>query len=109
MSGFIKWILSTLVLAGLIAFTLLNRGDVTLAWFPMGVQMTLPLALLVLIVFAKGFMIGGLMVWLDGGPKRRELRQLRKYKKEQEKKVENAGLQADSHTLLTPYPPTTPE
>ena len=108
MSGFIKWILSVLILAGLVSFTLLNRGDVTLAWFPAGLHITLPLALLVLVVFAKGFIIGGLMVWLDGGPRRRELRQLRKYKKEQEKKAVNADLDAP-HTLLAPYPPTTPE
>ena len=108
MTGFIKWILLVLVLAGLVSFTLLNRGDVTLNWFPVLANITLPISLLVLIVFAKGFIVGGMMVWLDGGARRTELRQLRKYKKQQEKQAEQA-LSSEHHALVAPYPPATPE
>ncbi|MES2728739.1 MAG: LapA family protein [Pseudomonadota bacterium] len=107
MNGFFKWILSVLVMAGLVSFALLNRGDVTLNWFPAYTQLSMSLSLFVLIVFAKGFIIGALMVWLDFGAKRRELRALRKYKKQQEKLADDT-LPADPYGVAFPSAATQP-
>lgn len=85
MYAFIRWVLTVLVLAAMISFTLLNKETVTIQWFPVFTQLDLPVTLLVLIVFAIGFIIGGIMVWIDGAPRRKELRDLRRYKKQQEK------------------------
>lgn len=91
MTGLIRWALTVLIMAALISFTLLNSQDVTISWFPVLAQLTLPLSFLVLCVFAFGFIIGGFMVWLDGAPRRKELRELRRYKKQQEKLAAEAN------------------
>lgn len=85
MYAFLRWVLTVAVLAGMISFTLLNKASVTIAWFPVFTTLELPVSVLVLAVFAIGFIIGGIMVWIDAAPKRRELRELRRYKKQQEK------------------------
>ena len=85
MYGLIRWLLTVVVLAGIIAFALVNREVVTIKWFPAFTEVDLPVTLLVLIVFAAGFVVGGLLVWIDAAPRRRELRELRRYKKQQEK------------------------
>ena len=108
MTAFIKWILSVLVLASLVIFALLNRGDVTFSGiYPVGFDITIPLSLLVLIVFAKGFIIGGVMVWLDASGQRAELRHLRKYKKQQEKQavdvVSSSQTPASTQAVTLPH------
>jgi uncharacterized membrane protein YciS (DUF1049 family) len=91
MSGLFRWALTVFILAALISFTLLNPDTVTISWFPVFAQLKLPISLLVLIVFAVGFIVGGFMVWLDGAPRRKEVRELRRYKKQQEKLAAEAA------------------
>jgi uncharacterized integral membrane protein len=68
--------------AAIIAFAVINRGAVTLTYWPpqLGSEqtLTLPLSVLVLMATMVGVLLGGMATWLTQGSHRKAERQLRK-------------------------------
>ena len=73
-----KYLLKIPTIILCVAFVVLNMQDTTLYYSPIATPITLPLWLLGLTLFALGFTVGSLLVWLNDLPKRKELRQIRK-------------------------------
>lgn len=79
-----KYLLKIPTLIFCVAFVVLNMQDTTLYYSPLATPITLPLWLLGLTLFAIGFTVGALLVWLNDLPKKKELRQLRRELKKTE-------------------------
>ena len=59
-------------------FVVSNHNDVTLMMWPWRIGVTLPMALLLILVFVLGGVMGGLWVWLPGLADRAALWRLRR-------------------------------
>lgn len=103
MMSMIRNITGFLLAAALVAFALFNRGDVNVIYSPVNEPLILPLYLIVLGMFAFGFMIGGIVVWLNMAPERRTRRQQNKKIKALEKELKAAH---DHHDPAPAKPPS---
>jgi uncharacterized membrane protein YciS (DUF1049 family) len=93
-----KYLLKIPALIFIIAFVVLNRQETTLFFSPLASPLTLSLWLLGLVLFAFGFIVGALLVWLNTWPIRKELRQTKKYLKSAEHDIDDL-----SKTSIIPY------
>lgn len=73
-----KYLLKIPTVIFCVAFVVLNLQETTLYYSPLAMPVVLPLWLLGLTLFALGFIIGGLLVWLNHWPLKKELKQTRK-------------------------------
>lgn len=73
-----KYLLKIPALIFIVAFVVLNRQETTLFFSPLASPITLPLWLLGIILFAFGFIVGAILLWLNHWPIRSELRQAKK-------------------------------
>lgn len=94
MTVFLRSTLSILIAAATILFSLANRDTVSVTFSPVHGPIDTPVFLLGLGGLAIGFLIGGIMVWLNGSASRTERRKQRKAIKALEKKLEHAD---DNH------------
>lgn len=85
---FFKYLLKIPTFIFCVAFVVLNMQDTTLYYSPLANPVTMPLWLLGIILFSLGFMIGGLLVWLNHWPLKRELKQAQKERTKIEKERE---------------------
>jgi len=70
------------------AFAVMNRHNIDLFWSPLHPALPVPLYLLALGMLAAGFLLGGVIVWLNMSPLRREKRHQRKIIHALEKELE---------------------
>lgn len=70
-----------------------NRGAVDFVWSPLSEPLTLPVAAVVLVATIAGFFWGGLIVWINEGPARRERRLQKKDIARLEKELNQARQQ----------------
>ena len=80
-----KYILKIPTIIFVVAFVVLNRQEATLYFSPIASPLILPLWLLGLVLFAIGFAVGALLLWLNSWPVYKELRQTKKDLKTMEK------------------------
>lgn len=73
-----QYLLKIPTLVFCVAFVVLNMQDATLYYSPLAEPVTLPLWALGLTLFTLGFLVGAMLVWLNGMPKSKELRQAKK-------------------------------
>lgn len=101
--SFFKYILKFLIIAFCVAFVVLNMQDTTFYYSPIATPLTLPLWMLGLLLITGGFLMGGLLVWLNESPKRAELRRLRKEIKllEDERDTLENEVRENGHRSLT--------
>lgn len=86
-----------------VGFALAHTQGVQLFFSPLHDPLTLPMAAVALGFFAFGFLVGGVMVWLNGHEKRRELRALKKQAKVQEKEIDRwRNMSSESAILARP-------
>ena len=91
MIGFFKYLLKFVAIILIVSFLALNRQETTLYYSPLNDPLTLPLWLMGLVLFAFGFTIGALLLWLNSWPIKKELSRTRKQLKEAEKDRETLG------------------
>lgn len=84
MTSLLRSIAGFIIAAFLIAFALFNRTSVDFTYSPFHPPVHLPLYLIALLMFALGFLIGGVAVWLNSG----EVRKTRRRQKKQIKALE---------------------
>jgi uncharacterized membrane protein YciS (DUF1049 family) len=85
----VRSIFSVIVAAILIVFSLGNRQTASIIWSPIHQSAELPVYLLLLIALLIGFIIGGIMVWLNYIP-------IKRLNKKQNKKIINLEKKLES-------------
>ncbi len=83
-----KYLLKIPALIFIVAFVVLNRQETELYISPLSDPLTLPLWLLGIILFALGFLVGALLLWLNHWPERKQNRTLKKDLKQTQDKYE---------------------
>lgn len=78
----LSWILTLPLLIIAVVFAVNHRGRITLDFWPLPLELTTPLFLLVLLTLFAGFLLGGLTVWLSQSRHRRRARE-RRYRVEE--------------------------
>ncbi len=96
----IRWLLGLFLTLVLAAFAALNRDDVSITWNPISEPETLPAYVLILSSFVVGFILGGIIVWLNGG-------QTRKAKRKQNKEIKRLEKEL-AHTKEDKFIPSAP-
>ena len=69
-----RWVLAAPLLLLLVLFAVSNRAPVTLGLWPTGLAVEAPLALIVLVAAALGFLAGALLLWVGALGHRRRAR-----------------------------------
>ena len=87
-----KYLLKIPALIFIVAFVVLNRQETTLYISPLSDPLTLPLWFLGIILFAVGFLVGALLLWLNNWPARKELKSIRKELKQTQEKYEELAM-----------------
>ena len=70
-----RWVLIGLVALALIVFAVDNRVTVTVSLWPLPIEASMGLYLVVLLTLLAGFLLGELVAWMNGHRWRREARQ----------------------------------
>lgn len=103
-ASFIRWILGISLAILLAGFSVLNRESVTLNWGPLESTLDLPIYAIALAFMMMGFLIGGLVVWLNYAPLRQTRRKQKKKIKALEKELdavnENIPLEPNAQAPL---------
>lgn len=86
--AFFRWIVTAIIALLVLGFTLSNLEKVDVHLTPFHDPYILPLYFVILGSLAVGFIWGGLLVWLNASPARRDARQARKKLDRLEKEVE---------------------
>lgn len=93
--GFIRSIFGFLVMLIVLIFAAGNRHDVEVFYTPFTPPVHLPLYAIVLSLMALGFIMGGVLVWLNESPLRQDRRKSKKEIKILQKKINT--LKKDSN------------
>lgn len=70
----LSWIVTIPVMVIVVVFAVANRDDVLLRFWPLPWSSELPVYLIVLGCLFLGFVLGGVVTWLSGAPRRRRAR-----------------------------------
>lgn len=76
--AFIRWIIGFILSVLIAALAVMNRASVDLFVTPVHPPLSIPLYAVFLPALAAGFVVGGVVVWLNTAQIRREKRQQRK-------------------------------
>jgi uncharacterized integral membrane protein len=76
-SKLLYWLIALPIGLILIVFSVSNRDGVVVSFSPLPYEMSIPLFLLVFIVFVVGILVGGLLGWMGGHGARRRARERR--------------------------------
>ena len=69
-----RWVLIGLVALALVIFAVDNRQTVTVSFWPLPIEATAGLYLVVLVILFAGFLLGELVAWMNGHRWRRQAR-----------------------------------
>ena len=83
----IRWVLIGLVALALVIFAVDNRQVVTVSLWPLPIEASMGLYLVVLLTLLAGFLLGELIAWMNGHRWRREARQKTKRIEELEREL----------------------
>ena len=83
----IRWVLIGLVALALVIFAVDNRQVVTVSLWPLPIEASMGLYLVVLLTLLAGFLLGELIAWMNGHRWRREARQKAKRIEELEREL----------------------
>lgn len=82
-----RWILIGLVALALVVFAVDNRQTVTVSLWPLPIEASMGLYLVVLLTLLFGFLLGELIAWMNGHRWRREARLKAKRIEELERQI----------------------
>ncbi len=116
MTRLFSWLIMIPLAVAVVAFTVANRGAITLDLWPMPVAVDVPVFALALVGGFAGFLVGAVIAWLSGGRRRavnRNLvRQLEAAKRQEttlQKRIDQLEqAQSAPQTALLSAPPTPP-
>jgi len=107
LSKFISWIISIPLALVIIIFSLVNRGAVTIDFWPFPAAIGIPLFALILAALMVGILWGGMAAWLAAGRSRKRARELTRRIESAEMEIRhleerNARLQRNLKDTSTP-------
>lgn len=82
-----RWVLIALVALALVIFAVDNRQTVTVSLWPLPIEISMGLYLVVLLTLLAGFFLGELVAWMNGHRWRREARLKAKRIEELEREI----------------------
>lgn len=97
MTALLKILITIFFVAILLWLTFANREAVTLTWSPLHEPSAVPVSVLVLGATIGGFIWGGLIVWLNSAPLRRDRRR-------KAKDLDRLERELKAATAVTPQP-----
>jgi len=100
-SKLLYWLIALPIGLILIVFSVSNRDGVVVSFSPLPYEMSIPLFLLVFVVFALGVLVGGLLGWMGGHGARRRARE----RKHRIAELENALRQTEQKQAPAPAAP----
>jgi len=103
MIALLRWLLSVIIMVGVILFTFANRDKIPVQLHPFHDPYEIFAFALTLAALTLGFVLGGAMVWLNNADIRADRRRQKKRIKELEKELEKARAQersVDTATLI---------
>lgn len=109
MMSFIRGIFGLALAVLVTAFAVFNRETVSLAWSPLHDPQDLPLYAVGLGMMAVGFVLGGVMVWLNQGTVRKTKRKQSKQIKSLEKELESINENIKSGMPASDFFPALPK
>jgi uncharacterized integral membrane protein len=77
-SKLLYWLIALPIGLILIVFSVSNRDGVVVSFSPLPYEMSIPLFLLVFVIFVVGVLVGGLLGWMGGHGARRRSRERRR-------------------------------
>lgn len=83
----LSWIITAPLLVVAVVFSVANRGRVAIDLWPLPITLEPPLYLVALAAIFAGFLIGGTVVWIAAGRRRRRARELRYRNEELEREL----------------------
>ena len=95
LARFVRFLIGLPLLAALIGFIMLNRGDTRLVYSPFHDAVTLPVMWLGLLFLCIGFISGVILLWAEYGSVRRSNRELKREVKTLEKQLSASMLPKD--------------
>ena len=102
MATLLRWIITGSLALVTLAFSVLNAHDVSVSYMPFQEAVNAPLAFVCLVFLIAGFVCGGMIVWLNAAPVRRE----RRKQKKTIQKLETALAQREAEDVaVPPYAP----
>ncbi|MEQ8194178.1 MAG: LapA family protein [Rhodospirillales bacterium] len=66
----LSWIILLPLAAAVIVFSVINRGVTKVDFWPFGLTVELPVFAIVLTSLLLGFVLGGIVAWITGTPRR---------------------------------------
>lgn len=105
----IRWIIGFLIAAAAAVFAISNRHQVKIFWNPIDPPFELPLYLIGLGFMGFGFILGTLMVWLNGASGRRARQHQRRQIKNLEKELKAINQNAQEAQPPSDFFPSLPE
>ena len=97
MIAFFRWAMSVIIMVGVILFTFANRENVAIKFSPLHAPIETYSFALALGALSLGFVMGGVMVWLNSTKIRIERRKQRKEITRLEKEIEALQNITDAH------------
>lgn len=97
-----RWVLIGLVALALVIFAVDNRQTVTVSLWPLPIEASMGLYLVVLLTLLAGFLLGELIAWMNGRRWRREARQKAKRIEELERELAAHSPPKEAARELTP-------
>lgn len=80
MIGFFRWIVGLVITVVIAVFAVMNRDSVPLQWSPVHDPASVPAYIAILGAMAFGFVLGGLVVWMN-------MSKLRSAKRQQKREI----------------------
>ena len=103
---YISWILTIPVAIVAVVFAVTNREPATLNLWPLGIELEVPLYILVLGSGLVGLILGGVITWLSAGRARRRARKAEYRASDAEREVQDLQhkleRETDSHRPASP-------
>lgn len=102
--NFIRTVLGFIIAVAAIAFAVMNRQSAEVVWSPIHDSLQIPVYLIALAAMAAGFVLGGIVVWFNGGKVRSEKRKQKKIIRKLETELEQVQGQNDNDPAAELFP-----
>lgn len=102
--NFIRTVLGFIIAIAAVVFAVMNRQSAEIIWSPIHSSIHVPVYLIALAAMACGFVLGGVVVWFNGGKVRSQKRKQKRQIKKLETELEQVQGQNDNDPAAELFP-----